>query len=268
MIRNSIVAIAAAVASLVAETAIAPALAAETPPVAAGAGKATPIEPGALAILKEMSARLAGAKSLSFHVRRAFDELARDGQPLFYMVGSDVALVRPNRLKVITQGDGPPAEFFYDGQEVTFFLPQKNLAAVIAAPPNIDDALEAAYAKAGVYFPFVDFIVSDPYAAITTRLASAFVVGQSKQVDTTTTDIVAIANPDFQAQLWIGAEDHLPRLVWINPAPTQDKPRNMVEFTNWKVNGVSASEPFRSAAATKAPRMGVARPSGEGDGSP
>ena len=81
----------------------------------------------------------------------------------------------------------------------------------------------------------MDFIVADPYAAITEGLTSAFVMGQSKVVDGITTDIVAIANANFQAQIWIGATDKLPRLVWLNPAQTKDKPRSMIEFSNWKL---------------------------------
>jgi hypothetical protein len=36
------------------------------------------------------------------------------------------------------------------------------LAAVADAPPTIDAMVKAAYDKAAIYFPFVDFIVADP----------------------------------------------------------------------------------------------------------
>ena len=62
-----------------------------------------------------MSDTLAKASSMSFTVRRAFDEPAANGQPLFYMISSKVTLQRPDKLKVLTPGDGPPSEFFYDG---------------------------------------------------------------------------------------------------------------------------------------------------------
>ena len=51
----------------------------------------------------------------------------------------------------------------------------------------------------GFYLPFVDFIVADPYKSITEKLTTAFVVGKSNQVGGTITDVVAIANPNFQA---------------------------------------------------------------------
>jgi hypothetical protein len=234
----------------------------EKKPAAATQAPMPGIDAQALTILKSMSDTLAEAKSLSFSVRRAFDEPARNNQPIFYMVGSDVTLTRPDKLKIVTSGDGPPSEVFYDGRELTVFMPRDNLAAVMTAPNNIEDMLEAAFAKAGFYLPFVDFIVADPYKAITENLVSAFVVGKSNQVGSTATDIVAIANPDFQAQIWIGTDDKLPRLVWINPVSTNDKPRSMIEFSNWKLDQAPPATAFTSDAAKKAGRMEFASPSG------
>lgn len=218
------------------------------------------IDAKATALLKGMSDTLAKAGSMSFSVKRAFDEPAANGQPLFYMISSDVTLQRPDKLKIITPGDGPPAEFYYDGKEMKLFLPKANLVAIEAAPPRLDDMLEAAYTKAGIYFPFVDFIVADPYSSITEGLASAFVMGQSNVVGGTTTDIVAIANANFQAQIWIGVKDKLPRLVWLTPAQSKDKPRSMIEFSNWKLGAPAPAASFHSAAAAKAARIPFALP--------
>jgi hypothetical protein len=223
---------------------------------------AVAIEPKALALLKDMSETLAKAGSISFNVRRAFDEPAANGQPLFYFSSSDVTLQRPDKLKIITPGDGPASEFYYDGKEMALFLPEANLVAVETAPPKLDDMLEAAYAKAGLYFPFVDFIVADPYASITEGLTSAFAIGKSKIVGGVETDIVAISTPDIQAQIWIGSADKLPRLVWLNPAKSPDKPRSTIEFSNWKLGAPSAAEAFHSEAAVKAGKIKFGKPAG------
>jgi hypothetical protein len=122
--------------------------------------------------------------------------------------------------------------------------------------------LEAAYKKAGLYFPFVDFIVANPYAAITEGLKSAFVMGKSKIVGGVETDIVAISTADIQAQIWIGSKDKLPRLVWLNPAQSVEKPRSMIEFSNWRLGPKPAPESFHSETAAKAGRMKFAPPAG------
>jgi len=234
---------------------------AETPQAPAPAAKAgsEAVAPAALKILKEMSDRLAKAKALSFNVRRAFDEPAANGQPLFYMVDSKVSLRRPDQLKVEVLGDGPRSDFYYDGKEFAVYFPEQGLLAAETAPPHLEEMLETAFAKAGIYFPFVDFIVDDPYAAVTEKLTSAFVVGQSKAVGGTTTDIVAIANPDFQAQLWIGAKDRLPRLVWINPTNGKTKSRSMIEFSNWLLDTPKLNL-ARAPGAAKAGRIKFEKP--------
>ncbi|MFO1115645.1 MAG: DUF2092 domain-containing protein [Beijerinckiaceae bacterium] len=220
------------------------------------------IQEPALALIKGMSDKLAKAKSMSFTVRRAFDELGAADQPLFYFVGSNVTIARPNRLKIVTTGDGPPSEVWFDGKELAVFMPKENMVAVMSAPADLDGALEAAYVKGGFYLPFVDFIVADPYKSITEKLTTAFVVGKSNQVGGTITDVVAIANPNFQAQIWIGANDRLPRLAIINPARTNEKPRSIIEFSNWKIDRVAASESFRSDKAAKARKIEFRAPKG------
>jgi hypothetical protein len=239
-----------------------PAALAQTPGGSAPA-VAVGVDPNALALIKGMSDKLAAAQSMSFSVRRAFDEPAANGQPLFYMVVSDVVLQRPDKLKVTVPGDGPPSEFYYDGKTMMVFFPQKKLVAVAEAPPRLDDMFEAAIRKAGLYFPFVDFLAADPYKEITEGLRSAFVIGQSMAVGGTTTDIVALANDNVQAQIWIGAEDHLPRLVWLTPTYLTGKPRSMIEFSDWKLGVATSNSDFASAAAAKATKIEMLPPTAE-----
>jgi len=212
-------------------------------PAAASSDAAHPaIEPAALEILKAASDKLSHAKSISFVARGAFDVPARNGQPLFYLTRSEVLLVRPNKLRVIVPGDGPPSEFYYDGKEVAVFTPYADLIATVNVSGNLDQALRAIYEKAGVYFPFVDFIVSDPYKTLTDGLTSAFVIGKSKLVGDTTTDIVSISDPHVHLQIWIGSEDKLPRLIWATAADSPEKPRHSVEFSDWRLDGGAASK--------------------------
>lgn len=237
------------------------AVAQQAAPQAAPA-KAAGIEPKAVDLLKAMSQRLARASSLSFTVRRGFDELSANGQPLLYMTSSRVTLKRPDGLRIITSGDGPREEFYYDGKAMMAYLPGSKLAAVAEAPASLDEMVEAAYAKAGVYFPFVDFIVADPYASLADKLTSAFVMGKSRIVGGVETDIVVMTNEAVQAQIWIGSADRLPRLVWITPLKGQHKPRNVLEFTNWKLGAPTNAKTFRSEEAAKAGRMTFGRVAG------
>src|SRR5271157_4047433 len=121
------------------------------------------LEPKAIEILKAASNRLAAAHSMTFTADVSYESPTRQGPPLVYVTRSEVTMVRPNKLKVISPGDGPASEFYYDGKVMMAYTPAANLVAVADAPPTIDATLEEAFTKAGIYYPFTDVIVTDPY---------------------------------------------------------------------------------------------------------
>jgi hypothetical protein len=218
------------------------------------------IDPAATAIVEAMASKLAASKSLSVNARGQFDVATEDGQPIYYMTLSKILLQRPNKLKISMLGDGPKSEFVYDGKTTSVFMPAENVVASADAPATIEAMLEKAYGEAGIYFPFVDFIVADPLKSLTDGLNSAFIIGQSKLVGGTTTDMVAIANDDLQAQIWIGSEDKLPRLIWISPTQGQERPRHSIEFTDWQLDAPIPDGEFVLPDAGKATKIEMAQP--------
>jgi hypothetical protein len=218
------------------------------------------LEPKAMAILKATSDKLEAAKTLSFTAVATYESPARTGLPLAYSTISYVLLRRPNMLRVVTPGDGPPSDFYYDGTQVMAYSPKANLVAVASAPHTIDEMLKAAYDVAAIYFPFTDVIVADPYKDLSQGLKVAFVMGQSDVVGGITTDMIVLANDTLQAQLWIGAQDHLPRRI---RAAYFDEPgtfRHQVDFTNWVLNGAAPPGAFTSTRAAQAPHMQFGAP--------
>jgi len=105
-----------------------------------------------------------------------------------------------------------------------------------------------------------EVLATDPYKNLSEGLTSAFFVGQSHVVGDTVTDIVAIANDNVQAEIWIGVDDGLPRMIRaVYPKdPTQS--RYEIQFSNWHLNQPTKDADFTSAQALKAPRMQFARP--------
>jgi hypothetical protein len=213
------------------------------------------IEAKALDLLKTTAATLAAAKTLSFTAVNTYERAARDGQPLFYTTLNQVTLQRPDRLRVITPGDGIPDEFYYDGKTMMAYVPSTNLVAVADAPATIDAMIDTAWEKAAIYFPFSDVIASDPYEVMTKDLKSAFYVGQSIVVGRTLTDIIAIASGEVQGELWIGASDHLPRLI---RAVYPNEPAHALyqtEYSDWHLGDTVSADAFTSDRASTAHRM-------------
>ncbi len=238
---------------------------AETPKADA---KATPaqnatkieLEPRAVEIIKAMSTRLADAQSISFTALVSEEFPSRLGPALMYSTRSNVVLQRPNKLKVITPGDGPAHEFYYDGKAIVTYAPAEDLAAFADAPPTITGALKFAFDTAAIYYPFTDLIVDDPYDMIASGMKLAFFIGQSHVIGDTTTDMIAYANEDVFVQAWIGTEDHLPRRMRAVFSDDPLRLRHQVEFSDWKLNGVAKGESFASDKAAAAKRIPLARP--------
>jgi hypothetical protein len=231
-------------------------------PPAPTASPASPpvLEPRAIEILKASSTRLAAARTMRFTAVASYESPSRLGPALLYTTRSEVTLARPDKLRVIVTGDGPASEFYYDGKAMMAFAPAEKLVAVADAPPTIDAALEAAYHSAGIYFPFTDAIVADPYGDIATDLELAFYIGQSRVVGGTTTDMVAYASHGVFVQMWIGAGDKLPRMARAVFRKDPLRLRHQVEYSNWKLGGALPAGAFASPRAASAKRMPFTHP--------
>jgi hypothetical protein len=218
------------------------------------------LEPKAIDILKAASNRLAAAHTIAFTGVETYESPSRQGHPLIFVNKSEVTLQRPDKLRVIIPGDGPASEFYYDGKTMTAFAPAENLVAVANAPPTIDATLEAAYHSAGIYFPFTDLIVADPYKDMAEGLKLAYYIGQSHVVGDTTTDMVAYVENGVFIQVWIGAEDKLPRLIHAVYLDDPAKLRHNLLISNWRLDQAVPEGAFTSPKAATAKRIQFAHP--------
>lgn len=218
------------------------------------------LEPKALELLKAASDRLTAAKSMTFTAVVNYESPSAFGPALVYSTRSEVTMQRPNKLRVITPGDGPATEFYYDGKTMSAFAPAENLVATAVAPATIDATLASAYDTAAIYYPFTDLIVADPYKDLAEGLKVAFYIGQSNVVGGTTTDMVAFANDNVFAQIWIGADDKLPRklrAVYLNDPQML---RHDMDLSNWKLDSQFAADTFSATKAVSAMHIAFARP--------
>jgi hypothetical protein len=218
------------------------------------------LEPKAMDILKAAGSRLAAARTMSFTAVVTYESPSRLGTPLAYTTRSEVTLQRPDKLRVVTPGDGPASEFYYDGKTMMAFAPAENLVAIAMAPPTIDEALKVAYDSAAIYFPFTDVIVADPYKDMADGLVLAFYIGQSNVVGGTATDMVAFADKDVFVQIWIGADDKLPRMIRAIYRTDPARLRHQLELSNWQLEIAVPGDAFVSAKAAGANPMPFTHP--------
>ena len=193
------------------------------------------LEARALDLLRESSARIASSRSLAFNATVGYEYPSRLGPPLLYSISYEVLMQRPDKLRVLIPGDGPASQFFFDGRTIMAFSPDKNLVAIEPAPPTIEAALNAAFQRADLYFPFSDLLVADPYKAMTEGVFHAFSIGPSAIIGGVKTSMVALANSDVFLQIWIGANDKLPRRIRAVYAANPLRLRHQLYLSDWRL---------------------------------
>ena len=218
------------------------------------------VEQRAIDLIKATSARLAAAKSMSFTAIVDVEYPSKLGPPLAYPVRYDVAMARPDKLRVLQGGAGLASEFYYDGKTIIAYVPEANLVAVADAPPTIEAALKFALDKAAIFYPFTDLLLPDPYAVMTDKVLHAFYIGPSGAVGGVPTEAVAWATNDVFIQMWVGTEDKLPRRIRAMFANDPLKLRNDMQLSNWQVDLSHAEGTFASPKAQGAQRIPFAKP--------
>ncbi len=193
------------------------------------------IEQKALDLLENMSAYLADAKTMTF-TASTMVETSVKGQLLNFFSHTKVTLKRPNGLKAITKSDSKPNEFYFDGKNMTSYSPKDKMYAVTATPATLDELFPFAMEKAGIHTAFSDILTSDPYAYITADLTSAFTAGQST-IGGVLCDHLALKGDGIEWQIWIAVGNKpLPVLMTMTYTTLPDKPRFILQYSDWKLN--------------------------------
>ena len=205
-------------------------------------GTAAPLlDKRALDKLKLMSDTISRSKTVKFQARSMIPVNTPSGVWINLYETSRVVMQGPDKLFVGTGGDFAPIDLYFDGKAITRYSPDKNLYSVKDSPGTTDEMIETAYKEHGRSFPYADILISEPYARLTDDLISALYVGQSTLTPLSgqgsiKTDHLVFANKEVQWQVWMGLDDHLPRLAVATYLDDASEESYTVEFGDWKLN--------------------------------
>ena len=198
----------------------------------------------ALKLLKSMSDKLAGAKTLSFAVRGLVPTVAPTGQSINFFASSRVVMQRPDKLFVEARGDMFPSDIYFNGKTDTVIsLDKKFYVQQPVTAGNFDAFAKSGQPGSDAVAPFFDLLGPDPYATLTLDFTSAILVGQST-IGGVKTDHLAFASKGVDWEVWIGADDKLPRLMIVSYRMSDRQRTFTVEYTNWKLNAPVAAATF------------------------
>ena len=218
------------------------------------------LEQRALNLLKEMSDTLTQAKAISFNARSIVP--VKEGSGMWVSLYGSSLVIKKGREKLFvqTRGDFSPFDFYFDGTTITTYSAKNNLYAQKNEPGTVNSVIENAYQEEGRFFPYADLLVADPYRVLTKNLIAVAYVGQSTIAGVLTEHLV-FKNEGVQWQIWIGAKDHLPRLVEARYFNDSGEPSYTVEFSDWKINQLIKADQFIFVNKSKAVKVEFRQPS-------
>ncbi|MGR8922116.1 MAG: DUF2092 domain-containing protein [Gammaproteobacteria bacterium] len=127
-------------------------------------------------VLFDACTYLRSAERFSARFDVTFDDVLLDGTKVQYSRRSELAMVRPDRLRANIEDDRGERSVYYDGRSVTVYRPGSGLYAVVQAPDNLDAMLDLA-AEKGISLPLDDLLRMQPCAVLGERLRSGTYAG-------------------------------------------------------------------------------------------
>lgn len=201
------------------------------------------IEPQAEQSLRRMSDFLKSQSRFSFHIDATYEAVER-GQKVQFSAVTTVLVQRPDRLQVDAEGDTLKRRFWYDGKTMTVLDAEKNNYAATEMAGDLDSMLDRIRRQYGLSLPAADFVVSDPYQALTANATDGFYVGRHN-VQGVPCDHLAFRQPDIDWQIWIEAGDQpAPRKLVITYRQARQSPQYTGLYSQWNFAPEIAANAF------------------------
>jgi hypothetical protein len=194
------------------------------------------VDPQALAQLQRMGASLGTAKAFTYKSTNTHEMPAKTGQFITLFSEAEVAVQRPDKLRVRLAGEAPRFDFLYDGSTAAAFAPGTNVYSTAKAPPTVDAMLVGLEEATGIRFASAPLLFGDPYKVLARGVTSAVVVGQVT-VRGVACEHLAFRSPGVNWEIWIeSGPGALPRRLAVTYTDRANFPRTLVEFSDWNLH--------------------------------
>ena len=184
-------------------------------------------------LLKAMTDTLTGAKSITLHVEKTFDDILVSGHKVQYSGAIDIALRRPDRLYVSYGDDFASREVWFDGAQ---FVLQDHTARVhgqLPAEGTVDATLDALAEQYGVVMPLAGLLGDDVQQLIDENLQYGLYIGLS-DVEGDPAHHLLLSSDSADWQIWIHAgEPPLPLKIVVTDTTEPGEPQQTFLFTDW-----------------------------------
>lgn len=193
------------------------------------------VKPDPVDVLKQMARYLRSLDRFTVRVERTTELILPTDQRLHADQTLDIALQKPNRLRVDFQSLSGGRQLFYDGQTFSLYTPEAKVYASAAAAPTIDETLDLLAAQYRIFLPVADVLVADPDSRLAQNLTSATYVGRIL-IQGVPCHHLAFRTPEVDWQIWIeDSPQPLPRRLLLTDNSVQGSPQMMANLSRWNV---------------------------------
>jgi hypothetical protein len=205
-------------------------------------------------LLRQMSEKLAQAKHLSFKVERKLDAALVEGRNIPENAQIEISVSRPDKFLANSVGQDNARQLVFDGQNLSVYDETMKLYATVPAPGTIDEEVAKINEKYGFTPPLAEFILSDPYTALSPRIKTTAYRGK-EAVGAVECHHLSLTGEVADSELWIGVADLLPRKLVATFKDRDGSPQLQADFSDWNLAVTFDDKLFTFVAPSDAERV-------------
>jgi hypothetical protein len=208
--------------------------------VASSAFAAEPEKADADQLLRQMSAKLASARSFSFQATREIDSALLEGRDFPEKSRITVSVQRPNKLAATATSQAGGRRFIADGRTLSLLDQKQNHYATVPMRTTLDGLVAQLDEKYGFTPPLAEFALSNPYADFRQQAHTVTYLGRAKTsggflgLGGVDCHRLALKGKVADAELWIGVADQLPRKL-VATFHREGRPQVRIAFSSWNL---------------------------------
>lgn len=207
-------------------------------------------EPNADQLLRQMSAKLAAAKSFTFEATREIDPALLEGHSVPEKARVSVAVQRPDKLAAQATSKLGTRRVVFDGRTFSLLDAKPNHYATVPMRTNIDGLVARLDEQYGFVPPLADFALSNPYADLRRQAHTVTYLGRGKMrtgfLGLTGVEChrIGLAGKNADAELWLAVNDALPRKLVATFKKQPGQPQVRIAFSEWNLAAPAADFTF------------------------
>lgn len=205
-------------------------------------------------LLRQMSEKLAQAKTLSFKVNRKLDAALVEGRNIAENTQIEISVSRPGKFQAKSDSKDDLRQIFFDGQNFSIYDETMKLYATVPLAGTIDEVVAKIDEKYGFTPPLAEFILSDPNGALGKQIKSKAYKGK-ESVAGVECHHLTLGGDEVDSDLWIGTADLLPRKLVATFKNREGNPQLQAEFSSWNLTPTLDDKMFAFVAPKDAEKI-------------